>query len=87
MGLQVAGHYFNNVWTIERKTRAAVEQWDLGGVMIWEIGQVSSRRCYLLQTFLCLYLILCECVEAEYFEQGNTAGPCNLTHDEHMMNK
>ena len=33
------GYYLNNVWTIERKTRAAVEQWDLGGVMIWEVGQ------------------------------------------------
>jgi len=36
---EVAGHYLNGVWTIERKTRAAVEQWDLGGVMIWEVGQ------------------------------------------------
>jgi hypothetical protein len=37
---QVDGHYFNGVWTIERKTRAAVVDWDLAGVMIWEIGQV-----------------------------------------------
>ena len=42
VGLQVDGHYFNGRYTIERKTRYAIDQ-GLAGVMIWESGQDCSR--------------------------------------------
>uniref|UniRef100_A0A7S2U5I3 GH18 domain-containing protein n=1 Tax=Lotharella oceanica TaxID=641309 RepID=A0A7S2U5I3_9EUKA len=36
---RVAGHYFNGVAMIKKKTKHAKEVWGLGGVMIWELGQ------------------------------------------------
>lgn len=40
--------YFNGITTIQRKTRYALEQ-QLGGVMIWELGQDTSDETSLLR--------------------------------------
>lgn len=45
---EVDGLYFNNVSTIERKTRYALES-KLGGVMIWELGQDTRDEQSLLR--------------------------------------
>ncbi len=45
---EVAGLYFNNIATIQRKTRFA-KQHAFGGVMIWEIGQDSRDETSLLR--------------------------------------
>jgi chitinase len=45
---EAGGVYFNGITTIQRKTRYALEQ-QLGGVMIWELGQDTSDDMSLLQ--------------------------------------
>jgi chitinase len=45
---EVGGVYFNGAATIQQKTRYALEQ-QLGGVMIWELGQDTSDDTSLLQ--------------------------------------
>jgi chitinase len=45
---EVDGIYFNGTTTIQRKTRYALEQ-QLGGVMIWELGQDTSDDTSLLR--------------------------------------
>ncbi len=45
---EAGGIYFNGITTVRRKTRYALEQ-QLGGVMIWELGQDTSDDTSLLR--------------------------------------
>ena len=45
---EAGGIYFNGITTIQRKTRYALEQ-QLGGVMIWELGQDTADETSLLR--------------------------------------
>jgi chitinase len=45
---EAGGVYFNGITTIQRKTRYALEQ-QLGGVMIWELGQDTADDTSLLR--------------------------------------